>query len=56
MFNCLEWLDQFILDILKQGAIAVPFNFRFASDEIKYCADLAEVHVLFFGPEFIWSN
>lgn len=31
----------------------MPFNFRFASDEIKYCADLAEVHVLFFGPEFI---
>ena len=52
MFNCLEWLPIYF-GILKTGAIAVPFNFRFASDEIKYCADLAEVHVLFFGPEFI---
>ena len=52
MFNCLEWLPIYF-GILKTGAIAVPFNFRFDSDEIKYCADLAEVHVLFFGPEFI---
>ena len=52
MFNCLEWLPIYF-GILKTGAIAVPFNFRFDSSEIKYCADLAEVHVLFFGPEFI---
>ncbi len=52
MFNCLEWLPIYF-GILKSGAIAVPFNFRFDSDEIKYCADLAEVHALFFGPEFI---
>ena len=52
MFNCLEWLPSYF-GILKTGAIAVPFNFRFDSSEIKYCADLAEVHVLFFGPEFI---
>ena len=52
MFNCLEWLPIYF-GILKTGAIAVPFNFRFSADEIQYCADLAEVHVLFFGPEFI---
>lgn len=52
MFNCLEWLPIYF-GILKAGAIAVPFNFRFDSDEIKYCADLAEVHILIFGPEFI---
>ncbi len=52
MFNCLEWLPIYF-GILKTGAIAVPFNFRFSADEIKYCADLAQVHVLFFGPEFI---
>ena len=52
MFNCLEWLPIYF-GILKTGAIAVPFNFRFDSDEIKYCAELAQVHVLFFGPEFI---
>ena len=52
MFNCLEWLPIYF-GILKTGAIAVPFNFRFASDEIKYCLDLAEVQVLFFGNQFI---
>ncbi len=52
MFNSLEWLPIYF-GILKTGAIAVPFNFRFDSKEILYCADLAEVQVLFFGPEFI---
>ena len=52
MFNCLEWLPIYF-GILKTGAIAVPFNFRFSSEEIQYCADLAEVQILFFGPEFI---
>ena len=52
MFNCLEWLPIYF-GILKTGAIAVPFNFRFDAREIKYCADLAEVQVLLFGPEFI---
>ena len=52
MFNCLEWLPIYF-GILKTGAIAVPFNFRFSADEIKYCIELAEVHILIFGPEFI---
>ncbi|MBP5176784.1 MAG: AMP-binding protein [Treponema sp.] len=52
MMNCLEWLPIYF-GILKTGAIAVPFNFRYSSDEIKYCADLAEVDILLFGPEFI---
>ncbi len=28
-------------------------NFRYSSDEIKYCLDLADVEVLVFGPEFV---
>ncbi len=52
MMNCLEWLPIYF-GILKSGAIAVPFNFRYSSDEILYCAKLAEVDVLIFGPEFI---
>lgn len=52
MFNCLEWLPIYF-GILKMGAIAVPFNFRFSADEIQYCVNLAEVNVFFFGPEFI---
>ena len=52
MFNCLEWLPIYF-GILKSGASAVPFNFRFDTEEIKYCAELAEVDVLIFGTEFI---
>lgn len=52
MMNCLEWLPIYF-GILKTGAIAVPFNFRYAAEEIKYCADLADLDILFFGPEFI---
>ncbi|MCR5698566.1 MAG: acyl--CoA ligase, partial [Treponemataceae bacterium] len=52
MMNCLEWLPIYF-GILKTGAIAVPFNFRYTSDEIQYCADLADVDILLFGPEFI---
>ena len=52
MMNCLEWLPIYF-GILKTGAMAVPFNFRYSADEILYCADLAEVDVMFFGPEFI---
>ncbi|MBR3308226.1 MAG: acyl--CoA ligase [Lachnospiraceae bacterium] len=52
MMNCLEWLPIY-MGILKTGALAVPFNFRYSADEILYCADLAEVDILLFGPEFI---
>ena len=52
LMNSLEWLPIYF-GILKAGCIAVPMNFRYASDEIKYCLDLADVEVLVFGPEFI---
>jgi acyl-CoA synthetase (AMP-forming)/AMP-acid ligase II len=52
LMNCLEWLPIYF-GILKTGALAVPLNFRYASDEIKYCVELAEVDILVFGPEFI---
>ena len=52
MYNCLEWLPIYF-GTLKAGALAVPFNFRYSAEEIQYCADLAEVQVLVFGPEFI---
>ena len=52
MMNCLEWLPIYF-GILKTGALAVPLNFRYASDEIDYCLNLADISVLFFGPEFI---
>jgi acyl-CoA synthetase (AMP-forming)/AMP-acid ligase II len=52
MMNGLEWLPIYF-GILKTGALAVPLNFRYTSEEIKYCLDLAEADVLVFGPEFI---
>ena len=52
MYNCLEWLPIYF-GVLKSGAIAVPFNFRYDADEILYCAELAEVDMIIFGPEFI---
>ncbi len=51
LMNCLEWLPIYF-GILKTGALAVPMNYRYTSDEIKYCLDLAECDVLIFGPEF----
>ncbi|MCR4740131.1 MAG: acyl--CoA ligase [Lachnospiraceae bacterium] len=52
MYNCLEWLPIYF-GVLKTGAIAVPFNFRYDADEILYCAELAEVDIIVFGFEFI---
>ena len=52
LMNCLEWLPIYF-GILKTGALAVPLNFRYTSDEIKYCLDLSESDILVFGPEFI---
>lgn len=52
LMNCLEWLPIYF-GILKTGALAVPMNFRYTAEEIKYCTDLADVSTLIFGPEFI---
>ncbi len=52
LMNCLEWLPIYF-GILKAGALAVPLNFRYTSDEIKYCLKLAETNAIIFGPEFI---
>lgn len=52
LMNCLEWLPIYF-GILRTGALAVPMNFRYASDEIKYCLGLSESTTLVFGPEFI---
>jgi len=52
LMNCLEWLPIYF-GILKTGALAVPLNFRYSSDEIEYCLDKADVDILIFGSEFI---
>ncbi len=52
LLNCLEWLPIYF-GVLKTGALAVPLNFRYTSEEIKYCLNLSEADALVFGPEFI---
>ena len=52
LMNGLEWLPIYF-GVLRTGALAVPLNFRYAADEIKYCVDLADASFLVFGPEFI---
>jgi len=52
MMNCLEWLPAYF-GILRTGAWAVPLNFRFSAEDIRYCADIAEAKALIFGEEFI---
>lgn len=52
MMNCLEWLPVYF-GILRTGAWAVPLNFRFLAEDIRYCIDIAEGKVLIFGEEFI---
>jgi len=52
LMNCLEWLPIYF-GILKAGAIAVPLNFRYTAEEIKYCLGLSDAIALVFGPEFI---
>ena len=52
LMNCLEWLPIYF-GVLKLGALAVPMNYRYTTEEIKYCLDLADCNALVFGPEFI---
>ena len=52
LMNCLEWLPIYF-GVLKAGCMAVPLNFRYTAEEIRYCLDLADADALVFGPEFI---
>ncbi len=51
LMNCLEWLPIYF-GVLKAGCLAVPLNFRYTAEEIRYCLDLADADALVFGPEF----
>ena len=52
MMNCIEWLPVYF-GILRTGAWAVPLNFRFLAEDIRYCAEIAEAEAMVFGEEFI---
>ena len=52
LMNCIEWLPIYF-GALKAGCLAVPLNFRYTAEEIRYCLKLADADALVFGPEFI---
>ncbi len=52
LMNCIEWLPIYF-GILRAGGIAVPLNYRYAADEIKYCLEKSDAEYIVFGPEFI---
>lgn len=52
LMNSIEWLPIYF-GILKTGAIAVPLNYRYTADEIKYCLSKSDSSMLVFGPEFV---
>ncbi len=52
MMNSIDWLVAYF-GIIRTGAWAVPLNFRFSGNDIKYCCDVAEPRCIVFGEEFI---
>jgi len=52
MMNSINWLEAYF-GIIRIGAWAVPLNFRFTSQDFKYCADIAEGKVMILSEQFI---
>ena len=52
LMNGIEWLPIYF-GILKAGAIAVPLNYRYTAEEIRYCLEKSDSEFLVFGPEFV---
>jgi acyl-CoA synthetase (AMP-forming)/AMP-acid ligase II len=52
MRNSINWLIAYF-GIIRTGAWAVPLNYRFNSQDIKYCADIAKAKAFVLGDEFV---
>ncbi len=52
MMNCMEWHASYIA-VLKTGATITPLNFRFASGDIKYAADVTKCKAFILGDGFV---
>jgi len=52
MMNSLEWYVVYMA-VLKAGATVTPLNFRFASTDIKYAADVTKCKVVILGDSFM---
>ena len=44
MMNSITWLEAYF-GIIRTGAWAVPLNFRFTSQDLEYCAAIAEARL-----------
>jgi len=51
MMNSINWLEAYVA-IVRTGAWAVPLNFRFTSQDFKYCMDVAEPKAVIFDEQF----
>jgi acyl-CoA synthetase (AMP-forming)/AMP-acid ligase II len=49
--NSIPWLEVYFA-ALKTGAWAVPLNFRFNDDDLRYCANVAEPAAFFLDEEY----
>lgn len=49
--NSISWLETFF-GIMATGAWAVPLNFRFTDEDIRYCTDIAEPSLFLFDEEY----
>lgn len=52
VMNCMEWHASYIA-VLKTGATITPLNFRFASGDIKYAADVTKCKAFILGDGFV---
>jgi len=51
MMNSINWLEAY-LGILRAGALALPLNYRFTIQEVKYCLDVAEPKAIILDEPF----
>ncbi len=52
MMNSIEWVIAYFA-VLKTGATVTPLNFRFASSDIKYAADVTKCKAFILGDGFL---
>jgi acyl-CoA synthetase (AMP-forming)/AMP-acid ligase II len=52
MMNSINWLEAYF-GIIRTGAWAVPLNFRFTSEDFKYCADIVEAKAMILSQQFL---
>jgi acyl-CoA synthetase (AMP-forming)/AMP-acid ligase II len=49
--NSINWLEVYF-GVLKTGGWALPLNFRFTDDDLRYCANVAEPVAFIFDEEY----